>query len=84
MACDCKANRDIIAITKKYGAKQSETNRRSLGEDIRLFMKYIGYTILGLLCVPFMVIYLLYKAIFAKDHGIHINKIFRLSDGRKQ
>lgn len=80
MACNCKVNQQISYLHKKYGhnipvSKQSKI-RFTVREKLKNFLVYI----IEILFLPIILIYILYKALFAKNKIVSMKKILNLSN----
>ncbi len=82
MPCDCKANKQILALGRVYGRTVSRTRKDIIKDAIWRGIQYIFLAILALIFLPIIVLYLLYKVIVKKDKVVHLDKL--LNNGRKQ
>lgn len=81
MACNCKANRAIYELGKRYGTTQNATRKDLFKAGV---WKYIQYFFLGLFAIiasPILFMILVYKANVKKEKVIHIDKFVGLNKG---
>lgn len=77
MPCNCKNNQRLLELGMKYGMKGKTRKEIIKQKTGNAFRSVIGI-ILAVLASPFILIGLLFKAIFSKDKGVHFEKIFNL------
>ena len=78
MSCNCKVNKQISYIQKKYGhnipvSKPSKIRFRT-SEILKSILTYS----VGILFLPIMVLHVLFVAFFKKDKRIKIDKVLKL------
>ena len=73
MACNCKADKQILELAKRYG-----TQKKSRKAYLKGGLTTLGYSIIGLLTTIIVVIpmflYVLYKALFSKNKVISLKR----------
>lgn len=72
MACACKVNQQIDYLHKKYGDNIPKNKKTNIAASVENAFVYL----LLIPLVPFMLVYVLVKAIMGKN--IHLDKIFKL------
>ena len=74
MGCNCATTEQINELYRKFGEKRQSQNAFSL----KLFIKK-GLTYLcAALITPFIVLFVIGKAMFSKDRRISVRKFFNL------
>ena len=82
MGCNCKAAKKIAYINQKYGTTPPQKRTNVVGG-----LKDILAYIIMLVCIPFIVLHVLYVRIFTKDKKITFSEMFgkkKKSNVRKQ
>jgi hypothetical protein len=80
MGCNCATQEQIKKLHQLYGEKKNEPI--SLTQKIQTFFNKIGVYFILILISPLLILYVLYKALFAKDKRISIRRIFRFNRTR--
>ena len=78
MACDCKANRQILELGKRYGTTSNATRKDILKSGVWTGIQYFFLGIFAILAVPVLFLIIMYKALVKKDTVIHIDKMVGL------
>lgn len=78
MACNCKVNKQISYIQKKYGHNMPVSKESKIRFRVQEKLKGILTFFIGLLFLPIIILHILYVLIFKKDKKISIGKILRL------
>lgn len=71
MGCNCKVNKKISIINEKYGTKPLQKKTNIIG----MINDNIARVIM-IICLPFVILHVLYVAIFSKDKRITLSKMF--------
>lgn len=75
MSCNCKTNKKILELANKYG----RTKRESRKDILKSHFHHLGYACLELILAALLIVpmglYVLYRGIFTKERGIHLNKL---------
>lgn len=78
MACNCKVNKQISYIQKKYGHNIPVSKESKIRFRVQEKLKGILTFFIGLLFLPIIILHVLYVLIFKKDKKISIGKILKL------
>ena len=81
MACDCKANRAIYELGKRYGMTQNATRKDILKSSVWKYIQYIFLFLFAVIVSPILFMILVYKTMVKKEHVIHIDKFVGLNKG---
>lgn len=79
MACDCKANRQIYELGKKYGNTVSASRKDILKSGVWTVIQYIFLGIFALLATPLIFLYIFYKVAIKGEKVLHIDRIIGLN-----
>lgn len=71
MGCNCKATRKIAYINQKYGTTPPQKKTNIIGG----FKDILAYIIM-VICIPFMLLHILYVHFFVKDKKITFSEMF--------
>lgn len=78
MACNCATQEQIEQIISRYGPKAPKDKKAPLKQKIKAYSKYAAVVVCMAFIVPVLVIYVGYKAFFAKNNKISLRKFFNL------
>ena len=79
MACDCKANRAIVALGKRYGTTSSATRKDIIGSWLWKGVQYVFLGLVAILTSPILFMIVAFRANVKKDTVIHLDKIVGLN-----
>lgn len=79
MACNCKANRAIYELGKRYGTTSNATRKDILKSGVWKVVQYFFLGLFAILAAPVLFLIVAYKAIVKKDTTIHIDKMVGLN-----
>ena len=82
MACDCKANRQIYELGKRYGSTVNASRKDILKSGIWKTIQYLFLGVFAVLAAPVLFCILIYKANVKGEKVVHIGKFVGLN--RKQ
>ena len=71
MGCNCKVTKKISYINSKYGDKLPQKKTNIVG-----LVKNTAIRAIVILCLPLILLHVLYVAIFTKDKKITFSKLF--------
>lgn len=74
MSCACKVNKDLAYLHKHYGNKINVSKKEETELKLTEFLKQLIVFILVIISLPFITLYILFKAIFKKDKIIKIKR----------
>ncbi len=78
MACDCKANRQIYELGKKYGNTVSPTRKDILKSGIWTGIQYVFLAIFAVLAAPVLFLMIVYRVNVRKEKVLNIGEIIGL------
>ena len=73
-----------MALGRRYGNTVPRTRKDAIKTGIWIGLQKIFLTILGIIFIPFAVVYLLYIGMFSKDKTIYLNKFIKANNGKQQ
>lgn len=79
MACDCKANRQILELGKRYGTTSNPTRKDILKSGVWKGIQYLFLSIFAVLASPVILFIIAYKAIVKKETVVNIGNIVGLN-----
>lgn len=79
MACDCKANRQIYELGKRYGTTANASRKDILKSGIRKVIQYLFLGVFAVLASPVLFVILVYKANVKGEKVVHIDKMVGLN-----
>ena len=79
MACDCKANRAIYELGKRYGTTAGPTRKDILRSGIWKGIQYFFLGIFSIIAAPILFLIVAYRASVKKDTVLHLDKIVGLN-----
>ena len=77
MACACKVNQEIDYLHKKYGHNIPTSKKTTISFNIGRTLQAIGIWLIAIPILPFMLLHILYKAIFTKEKAISVKKLMK-------
>ena len=79
MACDCKANRQIYELGKRYGTTANASRKDILKSGVWKTIQYLFLGVFAVLASPVLFAILVYKANVKREKVIHIDKFVGLN-----
>lgn len=79
MACDCKANRQIYELGKRYGTTRNSTRKDIMKSGIWKGVQYFFLGIFSIIASPVLFFIIAYKATVKKEKVVHIDKMVGLN-----
>ncbi len=79
MACDCKANRAIYELGKRYGTTANATRKDILKSGIWKCIQYVFLGIFLVVALPFLFVRLIWKTVIKGDGVLHLDEMIGLS-----
>lgn len=79
MACDCKANRQIYELGKKYGMTSNPTRKDILKAGIWRIIQYLLLGLFAVMVSPILFFIIVWKANVKKEKVLHIDKMVGLN-----
>lgn len=79
MACACKVTQQINYLQKKYGTNMPKSNKKDFKLNVRLLLEKLFLSLLIIPILPFMLLHILFVAIFKKKKNIQIDRFFKRS-----
>lgn len=80
MGCNCRANKQISFLEKKYGENMPKSKITNISGKVIVGIKKIITTIILIPIVPVVGIFLILKNAFSKKSTIDINKTFKIAN----
>lgn len=77
MGCNCATQKQITKLYELYGDKNKKNI--SVSQKIKGFFRNAGVHIIIFLITPFLILFVLYKAIFTKNKKISVRKLLRFN-----
>lgn len=81
MACDCKANRQIFELGKRYGTSSNPTRKEIFKSGVWKSIQYIFLGLFAILASPVLFFIIFWKAAIKKERVFHIDKMIGLNKG---
>ena len=82
MGCNCKVNQKIDYLHRKYGNKIPVSKKTEISFHFKEKIKEFFVFLIGLLFLPIIILFVLYKVIFTKEKKVSIKKLMKLADVR--
>lgn len=79
MGCDCKANRQIYELGRRYGTTASASRKDILKSGVWKGVQYLFLGVFAILAAPVLFCVLVYKANVKGERVIHIDKMVGLN-----
>lgn len=79
MACDCKANRQIYELGRRYGTTATASRKDILKSGIWKGIQYLFLGVFAILASPVLFFIIAYKANVKGERVIHIDKFVGLN-----
>ncbi len=79
MACDCKANRQIYELGRKYGLTVNKTRMDDVKGGVWEFVQRVLLFIFASIVSPVLLLIIIYKAFVRGDKAIHVDKMVGLN-----
>ena len=79
MACNCKANQQILELGKRYGTTVFETRKDILKSGVWKAIQRVFLGIFAILAAPIMFFYIVYKANVKGEKIFHIDRIIGIN-----
>lgn len=76
MSCNCKVNKQITFLQKKYGHNIPVSKESKIRFKITQFFTHFWVYLIMILCLPLMIFHVLFVLLFKKDKKIKIRNIF--------
>ena len=76
MGCNCTTTEQINELYRRFGEKQEKRKKRSIND----FLKKTALILCLILIIPFLVLFVFYKAFCDDDNRISIRKFFRFKN----
>ena len=75
MACNCTTQEEIDKLYRQFGEKTKISPNAKLGEYIKYYVGNTLVYLLGAVCFPLLVIYILFLLFWREDEKIHVNDV---------
>ena len=75
MACNCKVNKQITYLQKKYGHNIPVSKESKIRFKVSHFFSNLWVYLILLLCLPFLLFHVLFVLIFKKDKKISVKNL---------
>lgn len=79
MACDCKANKQIYELGKKYGTTSNPTRKDILKGGLWKAIQYLFLGLFAIIISPILFLMVFWKATVKKEKVLHIDKMIGLN-----
>ncbi len=83
MACDCKSNRQILELGRRYGTGSGPTMKDILKSGLWSGIQKVFLGIFAILAMPFIFLFVAYQGVVKGENVIHFDKIFKLNNVRE-
>ena len=83
MACNCKVNKQIDYLHKKYGHNIPVSKKTAIAFNVKEWFRNLLVGIITILFSPILLLHVLYISIFKKDKAISVKKLMSLAKASK-